>query len=784
MSKIINTYIIFSFAFSATVNFHIDMSNSNFPNSDYPSVVINGSWNNWSGWGVVLNDDNQDGIWEGSLDVNNGSYEYVIAVSGPADNWSGWGSVINAPAQSICDYYPSDQWANYGFELNQDVLDQIYCAGTCLHTCVDNNDSLLRPSNYSSLTTIYIPFEWAQQPNSIGYNLQVSIDDSFNSIVLDTLINDLVFLDKSSIDWDTDYWWRVRALNQDNSYDDWLGVNIFETLSKKFPERQADIFNENLLEDGYVMFSGFGGTEMTSNATGIVDIDGNEIWNDGYLNFIMNHVNENGNIYGSSGSSWPRNTGIKIDFDRNIIWKKPNDLNGDNNVDFQDAVDMHEIKQIYNGNYMGFVPDYTQLGPIHQGNWTFLFQAQGYQADGITNEFPYIGMQIVEWDEDGNEIWRWSPFDHFTMQDTDLYGGFWNQAFSNGVYDWMHSNAFHFDEEESVIYVSHRHLSRISKISYPSGNIIWNMGLPAEFSTGDNNICTDLGFSFQHNIQLLDDGTLLFFDNGNISQNVLGDEFPTSRVRKVRVIDDAYCETIWEYELPPNLFGGGMGSVQLLDNGNYLIYTFGNGWGQNEPTLREINSDYDVLWNYQGTNTAFWYRTYKIPSMYPELFSVAVDNYKIIDDSNIVEINNQLRFTITNNSGYRNKYKYNFSDISANLSGLLFDNQESSIIIEPYQTVELIFYPNDISNNVSTISLSIYPEHHEYANKNLIYTVNKISSFLGDLNEDGLINVVDVISLVNIVLGINGNLENSDLNSDNQTNILDIVFLVSLILDN
>ncbi len=783
MYKIINTYIIFSFAFSATVNFYIDMSNSNFPNSDYPSVVINGSWNNWAGWGVVLNDDNQDGIWEGSLDLNNGSYEYVVAVSGPADNWSGWGSVINAPAQSICDYYPSDQWANYGFELNQDVLDQIYCAGTCLHTCVDNNDSLLRPPNYSSLTTIYIPFEWAQQPNSIGYNLQVSTDDSFNSIVLDTLINDLVFLDKSSIDWDTDYWWRVRTLSQDNSYDDWIGVNIFETLSKKFPERESDIFNENLVEDGYVMFSGFGGTEMTSNATGIVDIDGKEIWNDGYLNFIMNHVNENGNIYGSSGSSWPRNTGIKIDFDRNIIWKKPNDLNGDDIVDFQDAVDMHEIKQIYNGNYMGFVPDYTQLGPIHQGNWTFLFQAQGYVADGITNEFPYIGMQIVEWDEDGNEIWRWSPFDHFTMQDTDLYGGFWNQAFSNGVFDWMHSNAFHFDEEESVIYVSHRHLSRISKISYPSGNIVWNMGLPAEFSTGDNNICTDLGFSFQHNIQLLDDGTLLFFDNGNISQNVLGDEFPTSRVRKVRVIDDAYCETIWEYELPPNLFGGGMGSVQLLDNGNYLIYTFGNGWGQNEPTLREINSNYDVLWNYQGTNTAFWYRTYKIPSLFPELFSVAVDNYKIIDDSNIVEINNELRFTITNNSGYTNNYNYNFSDISANLSGLLFDNQESSVTIDPYQTAELIFYPNDISNNVSTISLSIYPEHHEYANKNLIYTVNKISSLLGDLNEDGLLNILDVISLVNNILIGSENLENYDLNDDGQVNILDIVFLVSQILD-
>jgi len=232
------------------------------------------------------------------------------------------------------------------------------------------------------------------------------------------------------------------------------------------------------------------------------------------------------------------------------------------------------------------------------------------------------------------------------------------------------------------------------------------------------------------------------------------------------------------------LFGGGMGSVQLLDNGNYLIYTFGNGLGQTEPTLREINPDYDVLWNYQGTNNAFWYRTYKIPSMYPELFSAVVDNYKTIDGINIIEVNNELKFTITNNSGYRNKYNYDFSDISANLSGLLFDNQESSIVIEPYQTAELVFYPNDISSNSATISLFIYPEHHEYANKNLIYTVNKIDILSGDINNDGLVNVIDVISLVNVVLGNNESLGSTDLNSDNQTNILDIVFLVSLILDN
>tara|TARA_B110000263_G_scaffold160695_1_gene139670 strand:- start:858 stop:1649 length:792 start_codon:yes stop_codon:yes gene_type:complete len=263
----------------------------------------------------------------------------------------------------------------------------------------------------------------------------------------------------------------------------------------------------------------------------------------------------------------------------------------------------------------------------------------------------------------------------------------------------------------------------------------------------------------------------------------MGDEFPTSRIRRIRVIDDTYCQTVWEYELPPNLFGGGMGSVQLLDNGNYLIYTFGNGMGINEPTLREISPDYDVLWNYQGTDHAFWYRTYKIPSMYPELFSVIVENYKIIEGLNIVEVNNELKFIITNNSGYTNKYNYNFSDISDE-SNILFDNQESSISIAPFETMELIFYPNSITNDISEISLSIYPEHHEYANKTLMYTIDKINVLLGDLNQDGFINVVDVISLVNIILGVNGNSEYSDLNNDNQTNILDIVFLVSQILDN
>ena len=633
--------------------------------------------------------------------------------------------------------------------------------------------NLIRPASDDNLNYIHILFEWEQEPDAIGYNLQVSTQEFFNNLILDVNETTTVYIDKDNFNWNDNYYWRVRSILDcvDCDYGDWIGTSEFSIGGTSFQNISVDIYEEELLEDGYVAIGGF----APELASVIIDQYGDEIWNDGDFDFLLNRINENGNIFGFSSTNYPFNTGMKSNTDMDVVWST---------LDI-DPLDMHEFKQISNGNYMGFTREDVQ-GPIPSDNYmTQYFQMIGYQADGVTPEFPWFGQKIVEWNEDHEVIWSWNPFDHFTMDDFDNYETTWYEAYFNQEYDWMHSNAFHFDEQESVIYVSHRHLSRITKISYPSGDVIWNMGLPSEYNTGDENICTDLLFSFQHNIQLLDDGNLIFFDNGNLSEMLLGDSSPTTRIRRIRVIDNSYCETVWQYDLPQNLYGLGMGSVQLLDNGNYSIYTFGSGLNDPECSVIEVTPDKDIIWKATGNPNVAWYRAYKIPQLHPDAFSVLGHGYTITEDQNTIELSgNSLNFTIINQSGYALPYRYMFSDLMDG-GTQLFIYDEGVVDIEPFGSYDLSFSTNNEASITATqIMLSIWPIRHEYALKELMFTVSLVSSSLaGDLNSDGIVNVLDVVGLINIVLGTADENTAGDLNGDGLYNVLDVVILVNIILD-
>ena len=65
--------------------------------------------------------------------------------------------------------------------------------------------------------------------------------------------------------------------------------------------------------------------------------------------------------------------------------------------------------------------------------------------------------------------------------------------------------------------------------------------------------------------------------------------------------------------------------------------------------------------------------------------------------------------------------------------------------------------------------------------------LNTTNGLTGDINQDNIINVLDIISLINFILGseipTNDEMLLSDLNQDGVINILDVVMLVNLILN-
>ena len=70
---------------------------------------------------------------------------------------------------------------------------------------------LTTPQNNATLTYIHVLFEWEEVPNSAGYELQISGSEDFNNPLVSTSTADLYYIEKEAIDWESNYYWRVRV---------------------------------------------------------------------------------------------------------------------------------------------------------------------------------------------------------------------------------------------------------------------------------------------------------------------------------------------------------------------------------------------------------------------------------------------------------------------------------------------------------------------------------------------------------------------------------------------
>ena len=572
--------------------------------------------------------------------------------------------------------------------------------------------ALLKPDNGEYLNYIYIEFEWDQIPQADYYELQISNDLEFSNLALDIDHSNTLFIDRASLEWDRTYYWRIRPVFNQSEYGLWTNPFSFST-GTTLSNTTVSISDTNAFQQGITVFGAF-----FNYFSAAIDESGKEIWNSGIEDLVYYNSNRYGNVFGCSLAPGTENNlpGKEFTFQGEIVWEEPND-------EFLH----HDLIQLPNGNYLGII-ETTSLGPIPIGDWTQLFMGLGFQANGVSIEFPWVGDKLVEWDkETGDVVWEWNVFENFNMMDYDQFGGTWNQAYIDLHYDWTHVNAVVYEESESALYISTRHLSRITKIDYPSGEIVWNLGY--DMASDDVTLGSNIGFSFQHSLQILDNGNILTFDNGNLAEEFRGLDSPQSRAIEIST-DGTSAELVWSYELPSNLYGFASGNAQKLDNGNVLVTTVGGG-----GRSLEVDPNGIIVWegnyNLSLPNGAV-YRAHRIPGLFPTSFSVIVNDLLDTYNGPGINLNSEtISFDIVNEGDYELEIHFSIFD---QLGWL--ESTDGNLVLSPNssETISFNIFPNE-ANAMSTIELTVTPVHHP--DKQKVIQIDGYSNLL-EVSSDAL----------------------------------------------
>ena len=476
------------------------------------------------------------------------------------------------------------------------------------------------------------------------------------------------------------------------------------------------------------------------NFSGGLDKYGSPIWFVDKENFeerfVFTQFLNNGNMVGFGPGK-----GYEIDLAGNIIFETPTEVN---------SVHHHITKTSKNTYFLISATVEDQYCPEECN-------------PNLPDTIPWQGDIFREFDQEGNEIWSWDTFDYYDLTE---YNPYYVEIYSGNLnMDWTHSNSVFFDVNSGSVFVSVRNLSRITKIDYESKDLIWNMG-QADFMD-EIFFEEDLNFSQQHSVQVLENGNLLFFDNHRYLTPEL------SRCIEVSYDESDYStEIIWEHVLPEELFSGSRGECDRLENGNTLITAGRTGY-----TL-EVTPDNEIVWQIEVENMGFdvtMYRSARIPNLYPVAFSLEISELTGNMEEAVVEPVNDMITAKIYNSGW-SEGLYVFSLLDASGVEIVSDNVFVPSFENALFNIEVSTLPS------ANYSLEVYPDHAPDKLQSVEFILNGFIS-LGDMNSDGVLNILDVVLLSNLVLEGESTNPAGDVNQDGIQNILDIITLLNLILD-
>jgi len=501
----------------------------------------------------------------------------------------------------------------------------------------------INPKNNSKINYTQVMFEYPEIKKALYYIIQIAINSEpklfEKNIVIEqvdstaaTLINGLKF--------GTSYQWRYIAFDKEGNIINISNRYFFNILKNNLVDENYNKYriNTKIVDDGLIFLDG---SRVAINRAG------EPVW------FMPNNVIDARDIkMTKSGTiTYISNDAFEISIEGDILWKT--NQTGLVSGDYSEGEYFHhEFQKLGNGNY--------------------LLIGNKFETPKINiNKKSIVFGTLIEYNRNNDIVWSYNCKN--LVSDTDVYFSPNNRKdinFSNysvkEAYDPLHVNAFYFDEDRDILYISLRLFSRIVKMSKKTGNVLANYG--EKFPSGDAKYANNF-FRYQHSPILLSDGYLAVFNNNNLANN--NDSLFTSSVVIFSQPNEGQdkSEKKWEFLCnfdslyPP--YSLGQGNIFNLKDSSFIV-NMGSPGGR----IFEVTRNKDVVWDclaqkYIQENNRWEpscsYRVSYTSSLYPVYFTL---NNSYNSSTISYKKDFHIFFKINNEGSSSDKYaiKYNLNN--------------------------------------------------------------------------------------------------------------------------
>jgi hypothetical protein len=297
---------------------------------------------------------------------------------------------------------------------------------------------------------------------------------------------------------------------------------------------------------------------------------------------------------------------VVIDADGNVVNGFYSDVEVASPQMLNSTTIFYSDKDLRNITLWNMVTNVTVMLPIDSGhhdveynpvsNTFFVFEQltlTTYYWDG--KDWDVIGDDIVEYDWDGDEVWRWECNYTLPFNATEFH--LVNET-KRGRIDWLHSNSMYYDVDNDMLYCSPRWRDCALKINHATGDVVWGVGrytgeAPKLVQYDKHGDWVHTLFYHPHDFEMIGPNRFSIFDNDKYNITRPNPEVGISRFLEFVVNETAGTATeTWSWASPPAYYSQGQGNMNRLPNGN----TFGLFNIAPTPIYNEVNATGHVVW--------------------------------------------------------------------------------------------------------------------------------------------------------------------------------------------